>query len=250
MTWRPAFLFIVGFGVVIAVAMVDPVAQDPAYFLFADQRRMLGIPHFMDVMSNLPFLVVGIMGWRLIKAHPETLTPETNLAWKIFFFGIALTAAGSGYFHWLPDNESLIWDRLPMTIGFMSLISIIIAEFLSPDYGKKSLFPLLITGAASVAYWAWTESQSAGDLRPYAIVQFLPMLLIPLIIILYKASDDLARYVWIMIGFYVGAKIFEQLDVPFFDVGELISGHSLKHLCASLAPATLLVYLMRKRARA
>ena len=98
MSWRPAFLFIVGIGVITAVAMVDPVAQDPTYFLFADQRHMLGIPHFMDVMSNLPFLVVGTMGWRVISVHPETVTPETALAWKVFFFGIVLTAFGSGFF--------------------------------------------------------------------------------------------------------------------------------------------------------
>ena len=249
LNWRPALLFSVGIGVIIAVAMVDPVAQDPAYFLFADQRRMLGIPHFMDVMSNLPFLIIGIMGWRVITTHPDTLTPGTVLAWKIFFFGIALTAFGSGYFHWRPDNASLIWDRLPMTIGFMSLFSIIIGEYVSPDHGKKALFPLLFIGAASVAYWAWTESQSAGDLRPYAIVQFLPMLLIPLIIVLYKTRSDLTRFLWIMIGFYVAAKILEQLDVQLFDIGGLISGHSLKHILASLAPASLMVFLMQRRTR-
>jgi hypothetical protein len=242
-------LLVVGLGVILAVAMVDPIAQDPAYFLFADQRRVLGIPHFMDVMSNLPFLLIGIMGWRVVATHPETVTPATRLAWKIFFFGIALTAFGSGFFHWRPDNESLIWDRLPMTIGFMSLVSIIIAEYFSPEYGKKLLFPLLLVGAASVAYWAWTETQSAGDLRPYAIVQFLPMLLTPLMIILYRTRSELTRYLWIMIGFYVAAKVFEQLDVQLYGVGELISGHSLKHLLASLAPATLMVFLMRRRVR-
>lgn len=248
LNWRPALLLLVGLGVILTAAMVDPIAQDPAYFLFADQRRMLGIPHFMDVMSNLPFLVIGIIGWRVVTVHPETVSPATRLAWKIFFFGIVLTAFGSGFFHWRPDNQSLIWDRLPMTIGFMSLVSIIIAEYFSPEYGKKLLFPLLLIGAASVAYWAWTEARSAGDLRPYAIVQFLPMLLIPLIILLYNTRSELARYLWIMIGFYVAAKVFEQLDMPLYGIGELISGHSLKHLLASLAPATLIVFLMRRRA--
>jgi hypothetical protein len=248
MSWRPALLVAISIAVVIAVAMVDPVPQDPSYFLFADQRNLLGIPHFMDVMSNMPFLVLGIMGWRFVYAHPETITPATTLAWKVFFFGIALTAFGSGFFHWRPDNQSLIWDRLPMTIGFMSLVSIIIAEYFSPEYGKRSLLPLLTVGAASVAYWAWTESQSAGDLRPYAVVQFLPMLLIPLVIILYKTRSDLSRYLWIMIGFYVAAKISEQLDMQLYGAGGIISGHSLKHLLASLAPATLVFALMRRRA--
>ena len=247
MSWRPALLFTVTLAVLIAATFVDPVPQDPNYFLFADQRRILGIPHFMDVMSNLPFLVIGIVGWRLIQTHPETTTPATALAWKIFFFGIALTAFGSGYFHWHPDNESLVWDRLPMTIGFMSLISIIIAEYFSPDHGRKSLLPLLAIGALSVAYWAWTEAQSAGDLRPYAVVQFLPMLLIPLVIILYKDRSKLRPYLWIMIGFYVAAKVSEQLDVQLYGAGGFISGHSLKHLLAALAPASLVLGLMQRR---
>jgi len=167
----------------------------------------------------------------------------------VFFFGIALTAIGSGWFHLEPNNDTLVWDRLPMTIGFMSLVSIIVSEYFSPPLGRKILVPLLLVGAGSVAYWAHTESLGAGDLRPYAIVQFLPMLLIPLVIILYKARSDLGRYVWWMIGFYVAAKVAEQLDDPLFTLGNAISGHSLKHLLASLAPASLLFGLMRRRGR-
>lgn len=249
MTWRPALLIAVGAGVIIAVAMVDPVPQDPLYHVFADQRQMLGIPNFMNVMSNLPFLVVGILGWRVISSHSHTVTPTTTRAWVVFFFGMALTSFGSGYFHLEPNNDSLVWDRLPMTIGFMSLVSIILSEYVSPVLGKRLLLPLLLVGISTVAYWAYTESQGAGDLRPYAIVQFLPILLIPLIIILYRSQSDLARYLWWMIGFYVAAKIFEQLDANLYDVGQVISGHSLKHLLASLAPASLVFGLMQRHSR-
>ena len=105
--------------VIIAVAMVDPVAQDPLYHVFADRRPMAGIPNFMNVMSNLPFLIVGILGWRMIASNAETVTPATRLAWIIFFFGISLTAFGSGYFHLDPNDDTLVWDRIPMTIGFL-----------------------------------------------------------------------------------------------------------------------------------
>ena len=184
MTLQSTLLLGVGLGTIVAVALVGPVAQDPLYHVFADTRSMLGIPNFMNVMSNLPFLIVGILGWRIIASNAKTVTPTTRLAWIIFFFGIALTAFGSGYFHLEPNNDSLVWDRIPMTIGFMSLVSIIISEYFSPPLGKKLLLPFLLVGIGSVAYWARTESLGAGDLRPYAIVQFLPMLLIPLTIIL------------------------------------------------------------------
>ena len=239
----------VGLGIIIAVAMVDPVAQDPLYHVFADQRPMAGIPNFMNVMSNLPFLIIGILGWRIIAGNAETVTPTTRLAWIIFFFGIALTTFGSGYFHLEPDNDSLVWDRIPMTIGFMSLVSIIISEYFSPQLGRRLLLPLLLVGIGSVAYWAHTESLGAGDLRPYAIVQFLPMLLIPLTLLLYRTRSDLGRYIGWMIGFYIAAKVAEQLDDNLYAAGGAMSGHTLKHLLASLAPASLLYGLMQRRGR-
>ena len=249
MRWKSALLLSVGLGVIIAVAMADPVPQDPLYHVFADQRPMAGVPNFLNVISNLPFLLIGILGWRTIAATPASVTATTKLAWVIFFFGIALTAFGSGYFHLQPNNDTLIWDRLPMTIGFMSLVSIIVSEYFSPGLGRQLLIPLLMLGAASVAWWAYTESQGAGDLRPYAIVQFLPILLIPLIIFLYRTRSDLGRYVWWMAGFYVAAKVAEQLDDSLFALGGAVSGHSLKHLLASLAPASLLYGLMQRRGR-
>jgi hypothetical protein len=247
--WQSALLLAVSLGVIIVVAMADPVPQDPLYHVFADQRSMAGVPNFLNVMSNLPFLFVGIMGWRIIATNEETVTPTTKLAWVVFFFGITLTAFGSGYFHLQPNNDTLVWDRLPMTISFMSLVSIIVSEYFSPQLGRQLLIPLLLVGAGSVAWWAYTESLGVGDLRPYAVVQFLPMLLIPFIIILYKTRSDLARYVWWMIGFYVAAKVAEQLDDNLFALGNAMSGHSLKHLLASLAPASLLYGLLQRRGR-
>jgi len=247
--WQSALLLFLGLGVIVAVAMTDPVPQDLLYHVFADQRTMAGVPNFYNVISNLPFLLIGIVGLRSIATHSEVVTPATRLAWMIFFFGIALTAFGSGYFHLQPNNDTLVWDRLPMTISFMSLVSIIVSEYFSPRLGRQMLIPLLLIGAASVAYWAYTGSQGAGDLRPYAIVQFLPMLLIPLIIILYGERSDLAKYLWWVIGFYAAAKVAEQLDDNLFAVGGALSGHSVKHLLASLAPASLLYGLMQRRGR-
>ena len=249
MKWQPWLLLLVSLGVIIAVAMADPVPQDLLYHVFADQRPMAGVPNFLNVMSNLPFLLFGIMGWWIIATNEETVTATTKLAWIVFFFGVSLTAFGSGYFHLQPNNDTLVWDRLPMTIAFMSLVSIIVSEYFSPQIGRRMLIPLLLLGAASVAYWAYTESLGRGDLRPYAIVQFLPMLLIPLVIVLYRERSDLGRYIWWMIGFYVAAKLAEQLDDNLFDLGKTLSGHSLKHLLASLAPASLLYGLMQRRGR-
>jgi hypothetical protein len=173
--------------------------------------------------------------------------PDLQFAYRIFFAGVFLTGIGSAYFHYVPGNDSLVWDRLPMTIGFMALLAIIIGEYISLRVAKKMLIPLLIIGAASVFYWALTEARGAGDLRPYAVVQFLPMLLIPLILLMYRPGYDKTGFLWIVIGFYVLSKLFEYFDVEVFELGGLISGHSVKHVVAALAPLVLLYGIDRRR---
>jgi len=159
-----------------------PISQDPAYHNFADKRGWLGIPNFGDVMSNLPFLFFGFMGLgaaNLARPGMFTMTGE-RIPWKVFFLGTFLVGFGSGYYHWEPNNHTLVWDRLPMTIAFMSFFSVVVMERLNEKSGLVLLPILLIAGAASVFYWDHTELLGNGDLRPYALVQFLPMLLIPL----------------------------------------------------------------------
>jgi hypothetical protein len=239
-------LLAVGVAMIIGAALADPVAQDPSYHLFSDQRSFAGVPNFLNVMSNLPFLFVGAWGLVFVMRHGDSVAPEMKLAWIIFFAGITLTTFGSGYYHLRPANEPLVWDRLPMTIGFMSLVAILVAEYGSARIGKALLVPLLLVGFASVMYWSYTEAHGVGDLRPYAIVQFLPILLIPITLLLFPARSDLGRYVWVMIGFYLAAKFFETFDGNIYAAGELISGHSIKHIVASLAPASLLYGLMQR----
>lgn len=222
----------------------SPIAQDPAYHLFADQLTLFGIPNFWNVLSNLPFLIVGATGISLVLRKPAD--PLRNL-WLVFFTGIFLTAFGSGYFHLSPDNDTLAWDRLTMTIGFMSFLAIVVGEYLSIEWGKRLLRPFLIIGAASVVYWLYTESAGVGDLRPYALVQFLPMVLIPVIAIARRTHSDLGIYIAWMILFYTAAKLAEHYDDEIFAFGNLLSGHSLKHVFAALAPASLLVCLWRRQ---
>jgi len=225
----------------------SPVPQDPAYHDFADRRTILAVSNFWDVASNFPFLVVGSWGLAYIHRHGCLVClPGLRPAFSVFFVGIFLTALGSGYYHLSPANDSLIWDRLSMTIGFAGLLSIIIGEFISAHAARRILVPLLVVGVASVCYWAFTETRGAGDLRPYAVVQFLPMLLIPVILLVYKPSIGSAKYYWLMMLFYVLAKLFEYFDVAIFTAGQLISGHTLKHLFASMVPATML-YALKAR---
>lgn len=254
MTLRDRSLAIVvttSVALVVLFLFTSPVPQDPAYHEFADGRTILSIANFWNVMSNLPFLVIGLWGMAFVFRHSHAVClPGLELAYVVFFSGIFLTAFGSGYYHLDPANDPLIWDRLPMTIGFAGLFAIIIGEFVSPRIGRAVVVPLLLVGIASVEYWAWTETNGVGDLRPYAVVQFLPMMLLPVILLVYKPAIGTARVFWIMLLFYVLAKLAEQLDEHILAVGGFISGHSLKHVFAAMTPATLLYELLQRRALA
>jgi len=227
-------------GLVILFRFTDPIAQDPAYYLFADGRTLLAIPNFWNVVSNLPFAVVGIWGLHAVlnidRAHARFELRNTYL---VFFVGVFLTAFGSSYFHLVPADGSLFWDRLPMTVGFAGLFAAVIGEYGSTATAKRWLPIFLVIGVSSVVYWQWTESLGRGDLRPYAIVQFLPLLVVPAILLMSKRENDIGPYLWLMIAFYVVAKLLEFFDVAVFDGIKVLSGHSLKHVVAALGPAVL-----------
>lgn len=244
--WRAAILMLVAAALLLAIAMIEPIPQDLLYHRFGDQRSFVGVPNFLNVVSNLPFLIVGVAGLRFLRQHGPSITDSMTLAWYVFFAGVALTAFGSSFYHLAPANEPLVWDRLPMTIAFMSLVAIVIAEYFSKSIARTSLLPLLLIGAATVFYWSYTESLGRGDLRPYLVVQFLPLLLIPLILLLYGSRSALSRYIWMMIAVYAAAKLAELLDLRIFLLGGVVSGHTLKHLIASVAPACLLFGLQQR----
>ena len=226
----------------------QPVPQDPAYHRFSDARNLFGIANFWNVVSNLPFFFVGIAGlWYLRHNADRVCISGTVAAYQVFFVGILLTAFGSAYYHLAPSNETLVWDRLPMTIGFAGLLTIIVAEFVSASAARRLLVPFLLVGLASVAYWAWTESGGVGDLRPYALVQFLPMLLIPVVLLTHQPAIGERKYFWWMLFYYLVAKILEFLDPDVMSIGNLISGHSLKHVAAAMTPAVFLYALTRRR---
>ncbi len=216
--------------------IAGPVAQDTAYHDFADRRGMGGIPNALDVLSNLPFVIFGVYGLCLVWTRRERLEDRYPM-YLVFFFGVFLTGIGSAYYHWEPNNATLMWDRLPMAISFMGFFAAIFSERINSGLGRR-LFPWLVAiGIGSVLYWHWLD-----DLRPYIVVQFGTMLALPAILIAHRQSGD--KWLWLAFGFYLLAKLLEAADVPVFALsGDLVSGHSLKHLAASLAPIMILLGL-------
>ncbi|HTV58129.1 MAG TPA: alkaline phytoceramidase [Verrucomicrobiae bacterium] len=252
MNWR-------GWAVVTAVALVGigvfllpAIPQPEAYHRFADTRAFLGIPNALNVVSNFFFLPVGLLGMRFVshkwdKGGTPFLDRRERLPYFVFFLGVTLTAFGSAYYHWHPDDRTLVWDRLPMAIGFGSLLAATIAERVNLRLGLRLLFPLLLIDAGTVIYWSTTQSSGHGDLRPYALAQFGSLLVIVLLVALYPARYTRGADLLIALGIYGIAKIFEAADRMIFSWGGIVSGHTLKHLVAALSVWWIL-HMLRHRA--
>jgi hypothetical protein len=148
---------------------------------------------------------------------------------------VLLTAFGSAWYHLAPSDARLVWDRAPMTVAFMALFALVIGDGVSERAGKRMLWPLVIAGLASVAWWHLSEQRGHGDLRPYALVQFLPMALIPLILILFGAGRLRTPLLWVALCAYGLAKLAEQFDAQTLTLTGFISGHSAKHLLSAAA---------------
>lgn len=241
---KQRLLFGICLAAVIATLLAPRIPQDPAYHLFADQNSLLSIPNALNVLSNLIFAWVGIEGlFRLQRPVHMKILDEVRIAYMAFFGSLVLIAAGSTYYHWSPDNLSLAWDRLAMTIAFTSFLTILLAERVSLQ-AAKILFPaLLAAGIVSIAYWHYSELAGQGDLRFYALVQFLPILLIPLILALFRSRFTRGSDIWWLLAWYLTAKLCEVYDHEIYRWLGLFSGHSLKHIAAGIGSLVFLRHL-------
>ncbi|MDJ0958081.1 MAG: ceramidase domain-containing protein [Arenicellales bacterium] len=238
-TWRYSILLAVVLGTLAFMMTRQPFGQDLAYHDFADKRTFFGVPNFFDVITNVPYLLVGLAG---IRYCPKNYSLSFRPAWFILFIGVAMVGAGSAYYHLNPTNETLVWDRLPMTIGFMGLFVALLSEYVDVRLGRYLLLPALLIGFFSVLYWHWVD-----DLRLYFWVQGMPLLVVPLLVVLFKPKYSHQAMLLIALVFYVFAKVTEIFDREIFDVSQnFISGHSLKHLLSAFGILAV-VSMLKKR---
>lgn len=243
----PILLVVPAIVITFVAILLRPIPQPLAYHNFADQRAWLGTANFGDVGSNLPFALVGIWGLIVMFTPGKATFIDARERWPyvVMFASLILTAWGSGYYHLAPDNARLVWDRIPIMIVFMALLTAVLTERVSVKAGL-ALFPVLeILGVASVLYWRLSELRGEGDLRFYAAVQVYAILVLLLALLLpprYTRGGDLAG----VVGFYALAKILEEADRKVFAVGHVISGHTLKHIAAAAAGYWVLRMLARR----
>ena len=231
----------------IALLVHGPIAQLAHYHDFADQRAGLGLPNLADVLSNAGFALLGL--WGLLTLWSKRREAAIKAGWPgycLFLVGLTLTALGSTYYHLAPDNARLVWDRLPIALACAGLLAGVRAEMQTESHARLVTFLLACFAVASVAWWHFTGQQGAGDLRPYLLLQGLPLILIPLWQTIYRApSADRAAFAAALF-LYVLAKVAEMHDHELLEMLGWLSGHTLKHLLATGAAAVLVNRLVQR----
>ena len=236
----------------VVLLFVEPFPQDLDYHELADSRLFLGIPNFNNVVSNAGFALVGVLGLVAVagvRRHILFANPLDAQPYLVFFAGVALVSLGSAWYHWAPSNESLLWDRLPMSVAFMAFAAAIVADRIHARAGNTWLLVvLIILGLLSLLYWQYTEEQGRGDLRFYAFVQFYPVILLPAVLWLFPGYQYMpGRYIAWVVACYGLSKLLEYYDARIFEMlGYTISGHTLKHLAAAISAFVVLRMLLSR----
>lgn len=227
---------------------MEPIRQDQTYHHFADDRPFLGIGNAGDTLSNFAFIAVGVLGlllmWRERRGSTRFEAPGEMGAYLVLFGALTLTGLGSAYYHQAPDDARLVWDRLPMAIAFMSLLAAVITERVSRTTGVRLLVPLITLGVGSVVYWAVFE-----DLWPYYVVQFGSMAMLLVLSALFPSRYTKGGMLFLVLAVYSVAKVLETYDRDIYELGHLVSGHSLKHVAAAYGGYLIMHSLMRRSVR-
>lgn len=238
----PAGLEKVSFGVLVtlllALAPLGPILQPQAYHHFADTRMLGGIPNVIDVLTNLAFLLVGMAGLRFANRAPYPQRASLHL----FALGMVLTALGSAFYHWAPTDQSLAWDRLPMTLAFAGALGAMAAQYLGAGAAMRWQNAWLYLGLTGVVIWV-----ISGDLRLYVVAQIGGFLIgLAWLTIGYRAPNTVALpwgWVWLAYGL---AKLAESGDAWLWTAtSELVAGHGFKHLLAAAGTVPLLLVLSK-----
>lgn len=231
---------------VMVLIVAGPIAQPEAYHEFADQRTLLGIPHCLNVVSSLLYLVAGCAGLWFVCLRGQAgafLDPRERWVFGVLFLGVLLTAFGSIYYHLEPADARLLWDRLPMAVVFMASLAAVIAERSKLSWGLVSLVPLVAAGIGSLVYW-----RATGDLRLYIFTQFFPLAAVPIMMLLLPARHSGNRDLLAALGWYLLAKVAEAADLRIYiALGRTISGHTLKHVLSAVAALWLVHWLWQRR---
>lgn len=229
---------------------LGPLPQDPAIHLLADTPTLLGmIPNAGDVLTNLAILASGLLGLAL---RPRmTVAPQERAAVNVLIAASILTALGSAYYHWAPANATLVWDRIPITLVLMSLLTLVLADRVNPLFARYALWPFTVFGTASAILWGVSEAMAHGDVRLYFIVRIGTSVAIAFLLIARRPRYTGSEWLMAAVGCEIIMAAVERFDHEIFDLTNgLASGHNIKHVTAGVAFAFVFCWLRARKLRA
>lgn len=228
-------LILLTLAVLLTATLLPPTPQSMLYHEFADQRSYWGIPNFFNVTSNLIFLIVGVMGIFHLRNRLPGATPTEMGLYRLVFASTGAACLGSMYYHWEPNLISLFWDRLPIALGFTSLLAATLVERFAMSWLNYFAVLLPIAGAMSALYWLWSELNYIGNLNFYIAAQFCSIGLILLLVKGFPSRYTHTTEIYRVMFIYGLAKLAEIGDQEIYQFGQIVSGHTLKHILAGLA---------------
>jgi hypothetical protein len=244
---------ILSVGMVLIPILMPPISQSVDYHQFADQRTYFGTPNFFNVVSNIFIFFSGLVGLILLIRPREFLLHITFIKFSerwpyfILFLSVIMASLASTYYHLAPDNARLVWDRFPIAIGVVTLLSTVLIERINTNIGFISLPCLILFGVGSVVYWNWSEQFGLGNLNYYIVVQLYSILAIILLSKYFSSRYTGGAAIYVVIILYAFAKLAETLDHEIYSLGQVISGHSVKHLFVGLAVFQIVHMLQNRR---
>ena len=215
--WKIVFFALLLFACSLLVFSLPPIFQDPRYHDFFGGRAL--------VLSS--FLLVPLGAWGWVEARGMRRRGE-KILWEVFFVVVLLSGLASAYYHLQTTDLRLGFDRFLMSAVFMTFLAIIIYERVSALLGLWLAPVLIACGLASVAGWAY----GLWDLRFYGLVQFFPLLGLPLFLLISPHVWKRDRWLFGSWLLYLLAKVFE-----------ISRGHLLKHFFVAGAALLLIFYI-------
>lgn len=237
-TLEQRFALFGGMAFLLTLALVMPgMAQLDHYHAFADRRSWAGLPHAADVLSNLGFVAAGLAGFAALwRADRQRLNGTASVLCALFFAGLLCSGAGSAIYHWAPQDATLVWDRLGMSLAFAGLLGLAVQTRIDDISARVAAVLMLLAAPLSVVVWAQTS-----NVLPWVLLQGGGMLIVLWLSFMAPRRRALPLGLGWVIGLYAVAKLLELSDSDVFDVtGHWVSGHSLKHCLAAAAALPVL----------
>ena len=237
---REITLWIAALTLLLLAVALPALHQPASYHAFADARSVFGVPRTADTLSNLPFAVFGLWGLWQLQRTPALPAVQRSMA-TLFFVGLLATAAGSSWYHLAPNDARLVWDRAGMTPGFAGIMGLAVAQRVSDRAGLTLAIASLLLGWLAIAVWSYN-----ANLMPWAVFQGGGVILILALQALPPRPGTLRIHWSFVLAVYALAKVAETFDTQIFELTGLFSGHSLKHLLASLAALPVIAALSKR----